>query len=134
MMMPYEPVGLPFQKECGETGEGPEEVCQGGARELKHEFIADGWREVILPLFSALLRPHLELCVQCWASQCTKVVDLLRQEERLRDIELFNLEKKMFGRILLMYIKSHLKPGKHFLAVKVVKHWKRLPTEFVESP
>ncbi|KAK4805584.1 hypothetical protein QYF61_009349 [Mycteria americana] len=37
MMMPYEPLGLTFQKECGETGEGPEEVCQDGARGLKHE-------------------------------------------------------------------------------------------------
>ena len=36
-MMPYEPVGLPFQKESGETGEGPEEVCQDGVRGLRHK-------------------------------------------------------------------------------------------------
>ena len=37
MTMPYEPVGFTFQKESGETGEGPKEVCQNGARSLKHE-------------------------------------------------------------------------------------------------
>ena len=36
-MMPYEPVGLLFQKESGETGGGLEEVCQGEVRGLRHE-------------------------------------------------------------------------------------------------
>ena len=70
-------------------------------------------REVIAPFYSALVRPHLEHCVQVWSPQYKKDRELLERiqrshrddqgagappyKDRLRELGFFSMEKRSCG-------------------------------------
>ncbi|PKU42076.1 hypothetical protein llap_7615 [Limosa lapponica baueri] len=139
--------------------------------------VASRSREMTLSLYSDLMRPHLEYRVQLWNSQHRKVIDLLEQvqqratkmirglehlscEDRLRQLELFSLEKRRLqGDLIVAYRRDgeglffrkcsdrmrgnsfklkeggfRLDIGKKFFTVRVVRHWNKLPREVVDAP
>ncbi|KAK4820177.1 LOW QUALITY PROTEIN: hypothetical protein QYF61_021449, partial [Mycteria americana] len=108
--------------------------------------LAGRLREVILPLYLALVRPYLEYCVQFWAPQYKSGMELSDLEKARGDLT--NVYKYLTGRSKedgtrlfsdqreWAQTETWEVPSEHkktlFFTVGVTEQWQRLPREVVE--
>ncbi|KAF7245560.1 RNA-directed DNA polymerase from mobile element jockey [Varanus komodoensis] len=99
------------------------------------ESIISNSQDVVVPLYTSLVRPHLEYCVQFWAPgfkkgaekiervqrRATKMIhglETLPYEERLRELGMFSLQKRRLMGDMYKYLKGcHKKEGQDLFSL-----------------
>jgi len=81
-------------------------------------------REGILPLCSALVRPHLESCIQLWSPQHRKAMDLLERVQKratrmIRGLEHLSYDKRL--RVGVVQLGEEKAPGRSYCGLSVLK-------------
>lgn len=97
---------LTFSKQCLESRNKANRMLGYIARNVSHKS-----KEVIKRLYNAYVRPHLEYCVQAWSPHYRKDIEMLEKvqrratklingfdrldyESRLRELDMFSLERR----------------------------------------